>query len=188
MIISLTGNPGSGKTSVAKLLAAELGYKWYSMGDLRGKYAMEHGMTLEELNYLGETDPNTDKMIDDFQTKLGETEDNFIVDGRLSWHFIPHSFKIFLVCDLHEAARRIFAAAKDPQANRADEKHLSSEEEVYGSLTRRIASDVTRYRTHYGIDLSDMSHFDVVIDTTKNTGPEQTFETIMEALRDRGLR
>lgn len=187
MIISLTGNPGSGKTSVARLLAERLGYKWYSMGDLRGKYAMEHGMTLEELNRLGETDPNTDKMVDDFQKKLGETEDNFIVDGRLSWYFLPQSFKIFLSCDLRESARRIFAASKDTHANRSDEKQFTSENEVYESLHRRIASDVVRYRTHYGIELGDLSNFDLVIDTTNNSGPEQTFGQIMDVFQKKGI-
>lgn len=188
MIISLTGNPGSGKTSVARLLAERLGYTWYSMGDLRGKYAMEHGMTLEELNHLGETDPNTDKAVDDFQKKLGEVEDNFIVDGRLSWYFLPKSFKIFLVCDLQESARRIFAAKQKLGSDRLDEKHYASEQEVYESLNRRIASDIKRYRTHYGIELGDMSHFDLVIDTTHNTGPEQTFGAIMKVLEERELQ
>src|SRR5689334_16245543 len=98
MIISITGAPGTGKTSVGKLLAKRLGYNFYSVGDLRGKMAMERGLTIDELNKLGEKDASTDTMADDYQRELGRKEDNFIIEGRLSWHFIPHSFKVFLKC------------------------------------------------------------------------------------------
>ena len=37
MIITISGLPGSGKSTIGKMLAKKLGYKFYSMGDLRGK-------------------------------------------------------------------------------------------------------------------------------------------------------
>ncbi len=40
MIITIAGMPGSGKTTVAKILADKLNLKRYSMGDLRGKMAL----------------------------------------------------------------------------------------------------------------------------------------------------
>ncbi|MCX6741353.1 MAG: AAA family ATPase, partial [Candidatus Parcubacteria bacterium] len=46
MIITLSGKPGSGKTTVAKILAEKLGYKFYSTGDLRGQMAMKRGLTI----------------------------------------------------------------------------------------------------------------------------------------------
>lgn len=187
MILSLAGDPGSGKTSVAKILGERLGYRWYSMGDLRGKMAIERGMTLEEFNTMGETDASTDTIVDDYQKKLGETEDNFIIDGKLGWHFIPHSFKLFLSCDLNEAARRIFAAHLAKDGSRTDEKAAETVEEVRASLDRRIASDATRYQKHYGLIVRDKSQYDFVFDTTHCSGPQETAEKILGVLRERGL-
>ena len=59
MIITISGIPGSGKTTVGRMLAEKLGYKFYSIGDLRGKMAMERGMTIDQLNELGKTDGRT---------------------------------------------------------------------------------------------------------------------------------
>lgn len=183
MIISISGVPGSGKTSTAKLLAERLGVPFYSMGDLRGKMALERGMTIDALNKLGETEAFTDKEVDDYQRELGEKEKDFVIEGRLSWHFIPHSFKVLLLCDLHEAARRIFEARRSrAEKDRSDEPAYSSAEDVERSITERTASDVRRYQKYYGVDYRDPSHFDLVIDTTALNGPEATVEKILKAL------
>jgi predicted cytidylate kinase len=187
MILSLAGDPGSGKTSVAKILAERLGYRWYSIGDLRGKMAVERGMTLEEFNAWGETHPESDSIVDAYQKKLGQTEDRFIIDGKLAWYFIPHSFKLFLQCDLDEAARRIFAAHLAKDASRADESGLQTREAVRASLDRRIASDRLRYQKHYGVTVRDPSHYDLLLDTTHCVGPEETVEKILLVLKKRGL-
>ena len=90
MIITINGTPGSGKSTVAKFLAKKLKLRHYSMCDLRRKMALEKGMTIDELNKIGEKEAWTDKDADNCQKKLGKKEDNFIIDGRLSWFFIPN--------------------------------------------------------------------------------------------------
>ena len=92
--VTITGVPGSGKTSVGKLVAEKLGLKFFSVGDMRGQMAKERGITLTELNKIGEREGWTDKQVDDYQKEFGRKEDNFIFEGRLSFHFIPDSIKI----------------------------------------------------------------------------------------------
>ena len=58
--------------------------------------AAKRGITLLELSKLAETDRSIDKELDNYQIQLGKDEDNFIIDARLGWHFIPDSIKIFL--------------------------------------------------------------------------------------------
>lgn len=186
MIITIGGMPGSGKTSVARLLSERLHRPCYSMGGLRAKMAMERGLSIDELNAVGENDPQTDAAVDEYQKHLGETEDDFIMEGRLSWHFIPRSFKIFLECDTAEAARRIFAARKATR-EREDEPVYNSWQETQAAIEARIASDRRRYQTHYGLDHLDRSHYDLVIDTTPNSGPQQTLEKIVSELAARDL-
>lgn len=182
MIITISGVPGSGKTTVAKILAERLGMKFYSMGDLRGKMATERGLTIDELNKLGETEAFTDNDVDTYQTKLGQTEDNFVIEGRLSWHFIPHSFKIFLECDEKEAARRIFLSKRHKSAERKDEPLYASIEEAAEVIRHRIASDNLRYGKYYGLQYQDKKNYDLIIDTTNLKGAEATVETMLKKI------
>jgi cytidylate kinase len=175
MIISLTGKPGSGKSTVAALLSKKLGIPWFSIGDLRGQMAQERGMTLSELNKLGEKEIFTDKEVDDYQSQLGQFGKSFISDGKLAWHFIPHSFKVFLDVDLQEGARRIF------QTKRVDESYPSVEA-AEKALAERLASDAKRYKKYYNLDLTDLSHFDLIIDTTEISAEEVT-KKILKAVK-----
>jgi cytidylate kinase len=182
MIITISGVPGSGKTTVGKLVAERLGMPFYSVGALRGKMALDRGITLDELNRIGEDDGTTDASVDDYQKELGKTEDNFVIEGRLSWHFIPQSFKVFLDCDPHEAARRIFNARRT-ESGREDEPQYASEEEVAREIKVRIASDARRYRKYYDVDALDRSVYDLVLDTTGSAGPDAIVEQILERVK-----
>jgi cytidylate kinase len=186
MIISITGGPGTGKTSVGKLLAERLGYNFYSVGDLRGKMALERGMTIDELNAQSESDPQSDTTVDDYQRALGTKEDNFVIEGRLSWHFIPHSFKVFLTCDLKKAAERIFHARKHDIEGRADEAVYTSVEEAEQAILHRIASDTLRYQKYYSLDYRDPSHYDLVVDTTHIQGVPAVTDLVEKGARGKG--
>lgn len=177
MIITLSGDPGSGKSTVAKILAQRLKLKHYSMGDMRGKMALDLGLTIDELNKRGENESFTDKDVDEYQRTLGKTENNFIVDGRLSFYFIPNSYKIYLKVDERVAAQRIFSAPK-----RADEKIYSSIDDVLNTTKARIESDKKRYQKYYGVNYTDVKQYDLVIDTTNNT-PEQIADIIISEIK-----
>lgn len=182
MIISITGLPGSGKTTVVKQLSKSFGIPWYSVGDLRGKMAEERGISIDALNALGETEAFTDKDVDDYQTKLGMSGESFVIDGRLSWHFIPTSFKIFLDVDPDVGAKRIYEASK--KGERQDEHMYRSVEETKQFIAARIASDVRRYQKYYGVDFLDHSNYDLVLDTTNLTMDEQA-KIILNAVQQK---
>src|SRR3989338_515710 len=135
MIITISGLPGSGKSTIGKMLAEKLGYRFYSIGDLRGKMAMDRGMTIEEFNALGEKEAWTDKEADEYQVALAKREDNFIIDGRVSFYFIPQSFKIFLTVDPDVAAARVFVHT------RPDEKQAATVAERKALQAERVSSD-----------------------------------------------
>jgi cytidylate kinase len=168
MIISFSGSEGSGKSGIAKRLATHLGWHYYDIGKLRRSMAAEKGMTLEEYNKLGETDERTDLEVDNYQAKLGQESDNFIIVGRTSWYFIPHSFKIFLSTRLEVGAERIL---KD-LASRNEAKDLHTVEDVIASLHRRQTSDSFRYQKYFSIDVYDKNNFDWIFDTSDLTEDE----------------
>ena len=56
MIITISGIAGSGKSTVAKLLAKKLNYNHYSIGEFMRDIAKEKNTSLLELSNLAETD------------------------------------------------------------------------------------------------------------------------------------
>ncbi len=183
MIISISGNQGSGKSTIAKRLAETLGWPRYYIGGMRREAALKRGLTLAEYNKLGETDPSTDLEVDEYQKKLGQTKDNFVIEGRTSWYFIPHSLKIYLNVSDEEGARRILLANRD-----GEDKYMTTFEDVLASIQRRRISDDKRYQQLFGINAHDLSNFDYVIDTTELNQNEvfsQVYEIIQKELDKR---
>lgn len=183
MIISLSGAPGSGKSTVAQMLAEKLGWQRYYMGGLRREAAKKRGMTLAEYNKLGESDIETDKEVDEYQKELGQKKDNFIIEGRTSWYLIPHSFKIYLDVDQEEGAKRIFGSLQKKNT-RNEGENLASWQDVLASNKERMASDSRRYRQYYNIDAYDRNNYDFYLDTT-NLTPDQVFSLVFKAVQER---
>lgn len=181
MIITLSGYAGSGKSTVGNLLAEQLNYERYSMGDLFGKMAQEKGMTIEEFNALSETRDDIDKEIDDYATKLGKEEDNFILDGWIAWNFIPQGLNVFLTVDEDEAAKRILSHAKE--GGRADEPEYETVEDVKTAVQTRVASHASRFMEYYGIKWDDLDKMDLVIDTT-SIPPEEVVRQIIDKMKE----
>jgi len=177
MIISISGNAGSGKSTVAEKVVVKLNYESYYIGGIRREMARKRGMTLEEYNTYGETHPETDEEVEDYQTDLGKTKDNFVIQGRVSYHFIPQSIKVFLDVHIDEGTKRIW---KDMQENpeERNEAKISSPEELKASLIKRQKSDILRYRKFYNLDPYNTENYDIVIDSTDMT-PDQVVNTII---------
>jgi CMP/dCMP kinase len=182
MIISFSGAEGAGKSTIAKMLAEKLNWPRYYIGGLRRQKAKERGLTLAEYNELGEKDPATDREVDEYQKELGEKEDNFIIEGRTSWYFIPHSIKIYLDVSDEEGAKRVKKDLFD-ENNRNEKAENTDLDSIIELLKNRRASDLRRYKKYYDINNAhDHKHFDLIIDTT-NSKPEEVLNKILEYLK-----
>lgn len=166
MIISISGAHGSGKSTIAKQLAEKLGWPRYYMGVLRREAALHRGLSLAEYNKLGEEDPRTDLEVDEYQKLLGETSDDFVIEGRTSWHFIPHSLKLYFDVNKEEAARRIFNDLKSRPEEATGAENL---EDIKRILAERKASDDFRYRKYFNIEVYNPKNYDFYLDTSNLT-------------------
>jgi len=173
MLITISGLPGSGKTTVGRLLAEQLGCNFYSVGDFRGEMAQKSGLNIDELNRLGQKEFWTDQQADQWQKKIGQSEKEAVVDGWLSFHFIPNSLKIFIEVNPTIAAHRIFIN------QRPDEEYLDAEEKIKERLVNRLKETQQRFFKYYQVDFLDKNHYDLIINSS-NISPQEVVNKIIK--------
>jgi len=169
MKITISGPPGSGTTTVAKLLAEKLGFKLISAGEIFRKLAAERGMTLEEFSKYAESNPDIDFYIDKLQKEMAEKEDNVVVEGRLSGWMVKDAFKVWIYASPEIRYRRI--------ANREGKDIARAKNET----KRREELEKRRYKKFYSIDLDDVSIYHLAINS-EHFKPEEIVEIILKAL------
>ena len=86
MRITISGPPGSGKTTACKSLSEALGYKSVVFGSLFRQKAADMNVSVAELGRLAELDPSIDREIDSEILKIAEGNEDIILESRL-----PHT-------------------------------------------------------------------------------------------------
>lgn len=168
--ISITGDLGSGKSSVAKILCEDLGFEYFSTGSLQRKLAAEKGMNTLDMNKFSESTKDVDDYIDNFLRQI-EADKNaactYILDSRLAWHFVPSSFKVFIKVAPEVAAQRVLS--DKARSNEPDSTDVAS---TMASLQARMQSECKRFKEYYDIDYRNESNFDLVVDSSVMTAQE----------------
>lgn len=165
--ITITGDLGSGKSTVAKELCKRLGYEYLSTGNIQREMAAQRGIDTLEMNYQAEKDKEIDRLIDDRLRQINHEHKSYVLDSRLAWHFVKNSFKVFLTAAPEVAAQRVMNDQQRRNEPQADDVATKSQK----LLERRKAED-TRFKKLYGIDCADPANYDAVIDTSHNTVEE----------------
>lgn len=182
MKITISGFPGAGKTTIGQQLSKHYKIPFLTVGGFRRKMATDMNLTIDKLNKLGEKEPWTDKVADTFQKELNKIKGGFIFEGRLSWHFIPNSIKIFFIIKKDIAAKRIF------QDQRSSEIKFKSPEEIIQYNKKRCEGDNKRYKEIYNIDnCYSPKNYDIIIDTT-GLSKKQVFKKVIKEIRKYKLR
>jgi len=174
--ISLAGDLGSGKSTVSKILIPRLGAEYYSTGAIVRAIAEERGMTVVELNRYMEDHPEIDHEIDEGVARLAELPKPLIIDSRMAWHFTKGTFKVYLSTDIETSALRIMGA------NRKGEHSASLEATVADTKARR-ESEIKRYSEQYGVNIKDLSNYDLIVDTSF-ASPEEIAERIISSFEE----
>ena len=173
--ISLAGDLGSGKSTVAKLLVDEFKAEKYSTGVICREVAKKHGLSVTDINKYMETHPEIDAEIDDGLKKLSERQESLIIDSRMAWHFVKNTYKVYLITDPAESAKRIFNDNRDTE-------NFATYEDTLRNITERKASENKRYFELYGVDCGKLANYDIVIETTA-APPEEIARLIIEGCR-----
>lgn len=158
--ITLTGELGSGKSTVANYLISKIPFRIVSAGLLFRQLAAKFNMSAKEFNEFIENNPKYDNYVDDTIAELGKSDDKIIFDSRMAWHFVPDSFKIYLYVDVDTATERIFNDTGRVSESYADKATARQE------IIDRRKSELLRYKSFYGCDVTDFNNFDLIVDTS----------------------
>jgi cytidylate kinase len=157
--ITISGMPGSGKSTIARHLARKFRLKYYSVGGFMRQIAKKQKISLLELSRKAEKGFEIDRQLDNMTKNLRKKR-GFVLDSRLGWHFLPKSIKIFVEVDIKKAADRIF------KARRKIERENLTCRKTLANIERRMKSERMRYKKYYGIDIEGLSNYDIMIDTS----------------------
>lgn len=164
--IAITGDPGSGKSTFAKRVVEITGFRLITTGNMFRELAAQKGISITKLNMLAETQKSIDEEVDDYLRSLNDKEEDLILDSRMAWHFLKGAFKVRLSVEPMIAAQRIFGD------NAELREKFSDIETAAEDIEQRKQSEVDRYNKLYGVNISDDSNFDLVIDTSHRTTDE----------------
>ncbi|MBW6516976.1 MAG: AAA family ATPase [ANME-2 cluster archaeon] len=154
MIITISGPPGSGKSTLSNTIAEHFNLNLVSSGDLFRAMAKERGVSLEEFGHIAEVDPAIDNEIDRRQVEMSKTGGNYLFEGRLSGMLNDADLKIMLKTDVNVRARRI-----------ADREDISIVQALHETVERQ-ESEAKRYKEYYDIDISDLIPYDLVLESS----------------------
>jgi CMP/dCMP kinase len=170
--ITVSGTPGSGKSTIAHLLHEKLGIKYVNSGMLFRETAKKYKLSLAEFGKYCEKNSKVDKELDERQIEILK-KGNVILEGRLAgWLAFKNdisSFKIMIDADVNTRVERVVNREKGNFDKRKKE------------IIEREKSEKTRYKNYYGIDLGNISIYDLVIDSS-NKKPEEIIDIILEKL------
>lgn len=154
MKITVSGPPGSGTTTLARLIAEKHRFELVSAGEMFRDLAKERGLSVAEFGELAEKDITIDALIDVRQKEAAKARDNIVVEGRLSgWMVEDADLRIWLNAPIACRAKRI--ATRD-----------GMDEYTARELTlQREESERTRYRSYYKIEIDDLSPYHLTMNS-----------------------
>ena len=175
MNISISGYPCSGKSTIIEYLKNKYDFSVISGGALYRAEAKKRNLTVLGLNELAKVDRSVDLALDKqlHQEGVKNKGKKVIFDSRLAWHFVPQSFKVFVIINEKELGKRLY------NSDRPIEEKCESEEEALKAALYRRELERERYKQLYNLDLFDFNNYDFIA-LNENRTAEETAEEIYE--------
>jgi len=180
-IITISGKPGSGKSSTADRVAELLGYTRHSSGDIVRKVLARQKMTLAQYNERAGSDHSLDEQVD-HQLRELRNHNDIVVDSRLGFYWLPESFKVYLDLDIDVATARIYSDATSNAGRTKTGEGIGGLADVAAQVRDRVENERQRFRDLYHIDPYGTEHFDLIIDTSRHS-PQTVALTVYDTYR-----
>jgi len=156
-LITISGLPGSGTSTLCGHLIELSGRPYVNAGQIFRDLAAERDMSLADFGVLAEENDEIDRRLDARMVELAEQQPGAVLEGRVTgWMAHRHQLqacKVWIAADIHVRANRV--GGRDEQ----------SPQDAIDAVREREKSEHSRYADHYGIDLEDMSIYDLVLNS-----------------------
>ncbi len=177
--IVIAGPVGAGKSTVAEIVAKDLGIKFVDGGDalrelgvakgynLQGKNWKETPAGLEFINRR-RTNPDFDRELDAFMIKKAEEGDVVMTSRTMPW-LAKGTINVWLKASMQKRVERLSMRDK------------ISKEESEAAMRRRDEMEFEIYKKMYGFEYGkDMKPFQIIVDTDKLTKQQAADEVLVE--------
>jgi cytidylate kinase len=172
LLITISGLPGSGTTTVSRLVASALHLDRVPGGEVFRELAAESGMSLAEFGAHAQHHPEIDRELDG-RLEARAREGSCVIESRLAgWLAIRAdllSVRVWIDCD--ESVRAARVAGRDG----------TSAEQARADNAERAALERARYLAVYGIDLDDRSPYDLLVDSSSESAQALADQVIERA-------
>jgi len=172
VIITMSGPHGTGKSTYAKALAEALGLRYVSAGELFRDLAKQNSLSLEAFSHRAADDPSIDRMLDE-RTKAEAEKGGVVIDAQLGAWMVKDLADVKILLTAPDEVRFKRIAERDG----SDMTHAMRETENRESIQKQ------RYKKYYGIDVTDLSIYDLKIDTSLYP-IEKTKTVVIDAVRN----
>jgi cytidylate kinase len=172
LVITVSGPHGTGKSTYAKALAEALRLRYVSAGELFRGLAREQKLSLQKLSARAAEDPSIDRMLDE-RTKSEAEKGGVVIDAQLA---------AWMAGELADA-KVLLTAPNDVRFKRIAERDHIGVEEARKETEYRESIQKERYKKYYGIDVSDLSIYNIKVDTSLYP-IEETKRIIIDSVRN----
>lgn len=156
----LSGFAGSGKSTVGKAVARQLGIEFRSAGSIAREEARLRGVSIQELQVLLKSEPGFDRELDHRLVDWARSNPGWVLDHRMGFHLLPEAISVFLRVSPEEAAKRVRGAQRveEFEGDWSMEAMINDMENRNTQMRQRLAG-------LYGVDFGLSHQYDFVIDT-----------------------
>ena len=163
-MITVSGLPGSGTSTLCRELEARLQWNLMNTGDVFRQMAEQMGISLQALGRRAESNDEIDRELDERMMRGAQRFDGVILEGRVTgWMALRHRL----------SAYRVWVdAPREVRASRVAEREEKALDLATREMVAREQSEATRYETAYQIDLADLSIYHLVIDSGRHDPSE----------------
>jgi len=156
LLITVSGPPGCGATTLCNRLSAAIDCPYVSGGDIFRELADEQGVSLNQQIAEADTSDSIDRALDDrlqqIAEKWGQADKPFILESRLAGWLAGSNADLRIWLDAPDEVR----------VDRIDKR-----EETQAEMRVREVSEAGRYQAYYDIALDDREFYDLQINTAR---------------------
>jgi predicted cytidylate kinase len=175
LLITVSGPPGSGTTTAAERVAARLELALVPGGAVFRSMASERGLSLGEFGRYATDHPEVDVELDGRLADRARQGD-VVIESRLAGWIARNeglpAVRAWIDCDPDIRAGRVAARERVSRARARAEND------------ERQHVERSRYLVLYGLDLEDLSIYDLVLDSGA-LGPDQLSDRIVDVVLKR---